>query len=141
MIEKFSDYESVGFIATEGEFTFEVKKGELKDSSKGTPMVVLDVEAPEGKTSLYMSLNPKARWKYNNLIKACLAERLNTPEKRAAFELDYETIHNELIGKKFIGKVECESYDKVVKTPQDDGTFLEETVKADSYKIIDFKAC
>ena len=32
MIEKFSDYESAGFLSKEGEFEFEVIDYELKDS-------------------------------------------------------------------------------------------------------------
>ena len=78
MIEKFSDFESVGFLDKEGEFVFEVKEGELKDSSKGTPMIVLQVESDAGKSTMYFSLEPKARWNYNNLIKACL--KLDTVE-------------------------------------------------------------
>ena len=88
---------------------------------------------------MYHTLDPKARWSYNNLIKACLHDQLDTPEKVEAFELDYETIHNELVGKHFIGHVEIESYTKEVKVPLDDGTFdtTEETV--DSYKIKSYK--
>lgn len=139
MIEKFSDYESVGFLATEGEFVFEVKSYELKDSKNGTPMAVLEVESDMGKSTVYHSLTPKARWSYNNLIKACL--KLNTPEKIAAFECDYETIGNQLVGKKFIGVVKQDTYQKQVKIPLDDGTFedgVEEKVsyKIDSYKMI-----
>lgn len=139
MIEKFSNYESVGFLATEGEFVFEVKSYELKDSKNGTPMAVLEVEGDMGKSTVYHSLTPKARWSYNNLIKACL--KLNTPEKIAAFECDYETIGNQLVGKKFIGVVKQDTYQKQVKIPLDDGTFedgVEEKVsyKIDSYKMI-----
>lgn len=133
MIEKFSDFESVGFLDKEGEFVFEVKEGELKDSSKGTPMIVLQVESDAGKSTMYFSLEPKARWNYNNLIKACL--KLDTREKIQAFECDYQTVHNQLIGTKFIGAVEAESYDKIVKKPMDDGTFEEVTETKTSYKI------
>ena len=133
MIEKFSDFESVGFLDKEGEFVFEVKEGELKDSSKGTPMIVLQVESDAGKSTMYFSLEPKARWNYNNLIKACL--NLDTKEKIQAFECDYQTVHNQLIGTKFIGTVEAESYDKIVKKPMDDGTFEEVTETKTSYKI------
>ena len=133
MIEKFSDFESVGFLDKEGEFVFEVKEGELKDSSKGTPMIVLQVESDAGKSTMYFSLEPKARWNYNNLIKACL--KLDTKEKIQAFECDYQTVHNQLIGTKFTGTVEAESYDKIVKKPMDDGTFEEVTETKTSYKI------
>ena len=137
MIEKFSDFESVGFLAKEGEFVFEVTEAELKDSSKGTPMVVLGVKSDEGTTTLYHSLDPKARWSYNNLIKVCLG--LNTKEKIASFELDYELIHNQLIGKKYIGVVKSESYVKTVKKPMDDGTFEDVEEERTSYKIKEYK--
>ena len=96
-------------------------------------MVVLTVKAPEGTTTIYKSLVPKARWSYNQLIKACL--KLNTPEKINAFECDYQTIHNDLIGKQFVGTVEEDVYNKEVKTPLDDGTFQTEIVPTKSYKI------
>lgn len=137
MIEKFSDFESVGFLDRAGEFVFTVKEGEVKDSSKGTPMVVLSVEADEGKSTMYFSLDPKARWNYNNLIKACL--KLDTKEKINKFECDYETVHNQLIGKKFVGSVVEESYDKVVKKPLDDGTFEESVETKASFKIKSYK--
>ena len=86
MIEKFSDYESVGFLDREGDFVFTVKTYELKDSAKtSTPMAVFEVESDAGKTTIYHSLNPKARWSYNNLIKACL--KLDTQEKIKAFDV------------------------------------------------------
>lgn len=138
MIEKFSNYESVGFLAQEGEFVFEVKECELKDSSKGNPMVVLQVESKEaGKTTIYHSLVPEARWSYNNLIKACL--KLDTPEKIAAFECDYETIGNQLIGKTFVGVVEQDTYQKQIKIPLDDGTFEDGIEEKVSYKITSYK--
>lgn len=133
MIEKFSDFESVGFLDKEGEFVFTVKEGELKDSSKGTPMIVIQAESDAGKTTLYFSLDPKARWNYNNFIKACL--KLDNKEKIEAFSCDYEVIHNDLIGKQFIGTVEEDSYVKVVKKPLDDGTFEEAEETKVSYKV------
>ena len=136
MVEKFSDYESVGFIGKEGSFVFTVKEAELKQSSKGDDMVELQVESDEGKTTLRHSLLPKARWSYNNLIKACL--NLDTKDKIYSFECDYQTVHQQLIGKKFLGKVECQPYDKIVKVPQDDGTFMESVEKRDSYKIVSY---
>ena len=137
MIEKFSDYESVGFLSSEGEFVFEVKEYELKESKNGTPMAVFTVSAMEGQSTIYHSLSPKARWSYNNLIKACL--KLDTAAKIAAFECDYQTIGNQLIGKKFIGVVEQETYQKQVKVPQDDGTFEDGIEEKISYKITSYK--
>ena len=136
MVEKFSDYESVGFINQEGEFLFEVMSAELKESKAGNTMVVLEVKSEEGSSTLYHSLNPKARWSYNNLIKACL--KLDTREKINAFECDYETIHNQLIGKKFFGTVTCEQYTKVIKVPMSDGTFEDVEETKDSYKITSY---
>ena len=40
MIEKFSDYEG-GFLNCEGEFIFEIKEAEIKQSKKGDDMVEL----------------------------------------------------------------------------------------------------
>lgn len=139
MIEKFSDYEGTQFINQEGSFVFEVTDGELRTSSTGNPMVVIGAKSPVGTTTMYFSLTPKARWKYNNFIKACL--KLDTPEKIAAFELDYETIHNTLIGKKFVGNVVCETYEKEVKvpSPDGDGTFINTTETKESYKIDSFE--
>lgn len=133
MIEKFSDYEGGQFLNKAGKFIFTVEDAEIKESSKGDPMVVLTVKAPEGTTTIYKSLVPKARWSYNQLIKACL--KLNTPEKINAFECDYQTIHNDLIGRQFVGTVEEDVYNKEVKTPLDDGTFQTEIVPTKSYKI------
>ena len=137
MIEKFSDYESVGFLDQEGEFEFEITDYQLKDSKNGTPMAVFDVKSDAGKTTLYHSLNPKARWSYNNLIKACL--KLDTRDKIQSFECDYETIGQKLIGATFIGVVECEMYDKEIKVPLDDGTFETSYEAKESYKIKSYK--
>lgn len=137
MIEKFSDYESVGFLSEAGEFVFEVKSYELKDSKAGEPMAVFEVESDHGKSTLYHTLSTKARWSYNNLIKACL--KLNTKEKIEAFECDYQTIGRDLVGKKFIGVVEHETYTKQIKIPQDDGTFMDGVEEKDSYKIKSYK--
>lgn len=137
MVEKFSDYESVGYVDKEGEFDFEIKSYELRDSSKGSAMAVFEVESAEaGKSTIYHSLTPKARWSYNNLIKCCLKL---TKEEAATFELDYETIGNKLIGKHFIGSVECQTYEKEVKKPLDDGTFETATETRDSYKIVHYE--
>lgn len=137
MIEKFSDYEGAGFLSEEGEFVFEIMNAELKDSKAGNLMVVLEAKSDAGTTTLYHSLNQKARWSYNNLIKACL--NLDTKEKIEAFECDYETIHQKLIGTKFIGVVECESYQKEIKIPLDDGTFETGTETKESYKVKTYK--
>ena len=137
MIEKFSDYESVGYLNQEGEFVFEITNAELKESKAGNPMVVLEAKSDAGQTTLYHTLSPKARWSYNNLIKACL--NLNTKEKIEAFECDYETIHNKLIGTKFLGVVECETYKKEIKVPLDDGTFETGTETKESFKVKSYK--
>ena len=137
MIEKFSDYESVGFLSQEGEFEFEVIDYELKDSKNGTPMAVFNVKSDAGQSTIYHSLNAKARWSYNNLIKACL--KLNTKEKIESFSCDYETVGNDLVGKKFIGTVKEETYQKPVKVPLDDGTFEDGVEEKISYKIIAYK--
>ena len=137
MVEKFSDYEGAAYLSEAGEFDFEITNYELKDSSKGTPMAVFEVKSDKGQSTIYHSLNTKARWSYNNLIKICLG--LDTPEKIAAFECDYETIGSQLVGKKFKGVVDCQSYERLVKVPLDDGTFDEKTEVKESYKIIDYK--
>jgi hypothetical protein len=137
MIEKFSDFESVGYLSKEGEFVFEITEAELKDSSKGEPMVVLSAKSDEGQTTLYHSLNTKARWSYNNLIKACL--KLDTREKINAFECDYQLIHQQLIGKKFVGVVKADTYIKVTKKPTDDGTFEDVEEERTSYKVAEYK--
>lgn len=137
MKEKFSDFEGSGFINQEGEFLFEIMEAELTDSKAGNPMWKLLAKSDEGQSSMYFSLNPKARWKLNNLIKACL--RLDTKEKINNFMCDYETIGQELVGKKFIGVVECEVYEKEIKVPNDDGTFRNDVERRDSYKIDDYK--
>ena len=139
MVEKFSDYESVGYLSQEGEFEFTVKDYELKDSKAGNPMAVFTVESDAGQSTIYHTLDAKARWSYNNLIKACL--KLDTKEKIQNFECNYETIGRELVGKKFIGVVEHETYQKQIKIPQDDGTFIDGTEEKDSYKIKSYKMC
>lgn len=136
MVEKFSDYEGTKYLDQEGEFEFEVMSYELKDSSKGTPMAVFEVKSDVGVTTIYHSLNPKARWSYNNLIAICLKL---TEEKKKTFELDYETVGNQLVGKKFIGCVECQSYTKITKVANDDGTFEDKEEVKDSYKIVAYK--
>ena len=82
-------------------------------------------------------MSAKARWSYNNLIKACL--KLDSKEKIDAFECDYQIIGKELVGKKFIGVVEHETYTKEIKIPQDDGTFVDGVEEKDSYKIKSYK--
>lgn len=139
MIEKFSDYESAGFLNQAGEFEFEITSYELKDSKAGNTMAVFEAKSEAGQTTLYHSLSPKARWSYNNLIKACL--NLNTKEKIEAFECDYETVGQTLVGKKFIGKVECETYNKEIKIPLDDGTFETGTETKESYKVKSYSCC
>lgn len=139
MIEKMSEYEGTQFLAKEGKFVFTITSYELTTSSAGTPTAKFEVKCSDGVATIYHSLNPKARWSYNSLIKACL--HLNTPEKIAKFELDYETVGNDLIDKTFIGVVECETYDKEVSTPNEDGTFSRTIEKRDSYKIKSYEEC
>ena len=136
MIEKFSDYEGTKYLSEEGTFTFEVVSAELATSKAGNDMVVLEVKCDVGTTTIRHSLNPKARWSYNALIAACLNLM---PEQKATFELDYQTIHNNLIGKKFIGLVEAESYEKEIKKPNDDGTFTTTVEDRVSYKIVQYE--
>lgn len=138
MKEKFSDYEG-GFIQEEGEFEFTITDAELKQSKKGDDMVELTAKSAVGQTVLRHSLLPKARWSYNNLIKACL--HLNTREKIEAFECDYQTIHQQLIGKTFIGTVEAQSYMKETKVALDDGTFETVSTPSTSYKVVTYKEC
>ena len=138
MVEKFSDYEGQEYISEEGSFVFTIDGYELKDSSKGEPMAVFTVKSDKGSSTIYHSLVPKARWSYNKLIKCCLHDRLDTDEKIAAFECDYQTIGQELVGKKFIGKVEQQTYEKPVKKALDDGTFEDAVEEKISYKITDY---
>lgn len=139
MKEKFSDYESAGFLNKEGEFEFEITDYELKDSSKGDPMAVFGVKTTDdgSKSTIYHSLNPKARWSYNNLIKACL--KLATKEQIMSFECDYEIIGQELVGEKFIGVVKSDTYLKPIKVLQDDGTYADDVEEKTSYKITEYK--
>lgn len=137
MVEKFSDYEGSQFLDKEGEFVFEITSYELSKSKAGNTMAVFEAKSEAGSTKLYHSLNPKARWSYNGLIKACM--KLDTPEKVAAFECDYELIGRDLVGKKFIGVVECEPYKKEIKRPNDDGTFTDDVETRESYKVKSYK--
>lgn len=139
MVEKFSDYEGVGFLSKEGEFEFEITDYELKDSSKGEPMAVFSIKTTDdgAKSTLYHSLNPRARWSYNNLIKACL--KLVSKEQIMSFECDYETIGQELVGKKFKGVVKADTYTKETKVLQDDGTYIDGTEEKTSYKVVEYK--
>lgn len=132
MIERFSDYEQSKYLSEEGEFEFEITDAELKQSKSGSDMWVFKCKSDAGETTIYHTLNPKARWSLNNLIRACM--RL-TPEVIKSFELDYETIGRELVGKTFIGTVKAENYEKEVKVQNDDGTFDTTTETKTSYKI------
>ena len=138
MVEKFSDFEGMGFLSEEGEFEFEITSAELKDSKAGTPMAVLEAKSEAGQTTLYHSLVEKARWSYNRLIAACLNL---TAEQKKTFELDYQTIGQQLIGKKFIGVVEEDVYEKPIKRMLDDGTFEDDVEVKTSYKIKEYKPC
>jgi hypothetical protein len=132
MIEKFSDYEGGNFIDQEGEFNFEITGAELMDSKSGNLMVKFDLKAPEGSTTVYHVLTPKARWTYNRLISAALAL---TDEQKKSFELDYETIHNQLVGKHVFATVYAESYVKEIKKPMEDGTYQTSEEERIGYKV------
>lgn len=132
MIEKFSDYEGGNFIDKEGEFNFEIKDAELMDSKSGNLMVKFDLQAPEGSATVYHVLTPKARWTYNRLIGAALAL---TEEQKKSFELDYETIHSQLIGKHVLATVNAESYIKEIKVPLEDGTYQTSEEERVGYKV------
>lgn len=138
MVEKFNDYEGMGFIEQEGDFEFEITSAEVKDSKSGTPMVVLEAKSEAGMTTLYHSLIEKARWSYNKLIAACLQL---TAEQKKTFELDYQTIGQQLIGKKFIGVVEEDTYEKPIKRMLDDGTFVDDVEVKSSFKVKEYKPC
>lgn len=137
MVEKFSDYEGAAYLNQEGEFAFEITEAELKDSKSGSLMWQFTAKSEAGQTTLYHTLNPKARWSLNNLIKACL--KLDTKEKIDRFECDYEVVGQQLVGKKFIGVVKKDSYTKDIKVPNDDGTFTNSTETKDSYKVDSYK--
>lgn len=141
MIEKFSETLGKKFLDQVGEFVFEITEHELKDGPKGV-MAVLEAKSEAGTTTLYHSLNAKAKWSYANLVKACF--ELDTKAKVEAFAphdggIDYELIGNDLIGKKFLGVVERQQYRKEVKIPKDDGTFENGVETKDSYKIVEYK--
>ena len=132
MVEKFIDNEGMQFLQTAGTFEFEVVEAELKDSTTGNKMVVFTMKCDEGSTKVYHVLTPSSKWTYNKLIAAALNL---TVEQRRNLELDYETFHNNLIGKHFIADVIEDAYTKVVKKPLDDGTFEESEEVRVSYKI------
>ena len=140
MKEKFTDFESVGFISKPGKFVFDVKSYELADSKAGNPMAVFTVANKlEGQSTLRFVITDKARWKYNNFIKACLHDELDTPEKIEAFEWDYAVDGKRLVGKQFVGTVVAEKYDKEVKKLLDDGTFDTAIETVDTYHIDKFE--
>src|SRR5574344_1654273 len=101
MIEKFNDFES-NFIEEEGTYRFKITDYELKDGNVA-PMAMFTFKAEEGTMKRGFSLSDKARWRYNQLIAAALKL---TKEQRRTYELDYETIGQELVGKEFYGVVE-----------------------------------
>lgn len=136
MKEKFSDFEGTQYLSEEGTFVFTVDSYELKESASGNAMAVFNVSSDAGSTTIRHTLLPKARWSYNGLIKACL--HLDTKEKINAFECDYETIGNDLVGKTFKGTVEKDYYTKQIKIPLDDGTFQDGEEEKVSYKIVSY---
>lgn len=123
MLEKFSKYEQSQYVNQEGKFVFEITNAELTQSKNGSDMIKFDVESDAGKASLYIFLNQNARWNYNKFIKACVYPN------RAPEMLDYYTYHTQLIGKKFVGTVEMETYETT------DGDIKE------IYKITNYSHC
>lgn len=141
MIEKFSETLGKDFLNKEGKFLFTITDYELKEGPKG-PMAVFEVESNEGKTTLYHSLNTKAKWSYANLTKVCF--NLDTKEKIVAFGphdggIDYELIGQMLIGKQFVGVVQCQTYQKEIKKPNEDGTFSNDVEIKESFKIVEYQ--
>lgn len=132
MKEKFADYEGAGYLEKEGEFVFTVDEAELTESKAGDPMWKFTMKSPEGMGMVYHSLAKNARWSLNRLIAACLNL---TPEQKATFELDYETVGQDLIGHKFIATVKRDTYIKESKRPTADGRFEDVTEEKVSYKI------
>lgn len=134
MKEKFSDFDGGNYLDQEGYFIFEIKSAELKDSAKGNPMWVFDVQSPEGSSTLYHVIDVKSRWSFNNLIAACMQF---TPEERSEYMCDYQTIGQELVGMKFKGNVVLEPYSTTTKVPDPEkpGLYIDKVVVKDSYKI------
>lgn len=117
------DNEGNQFLQKPGTYEFVIDSAELKDTASGdSKMVMFTLKCDEGSIRVYHSLKPQAKWTYNNLIKAALNL---TPEERKTLELDYETFHQQLIGKHVIATVIEDYYVKTVKKPLDDGTFEE----------------
>ena len=88
---------------------------------------------------LYNLMNGTLPQFYNYFSDVDGITKLNTPEKVANFTLDYDTIGRELIGKKFTGTVDEDSYTKEIKVPNADGTFsTQEEIKV-SYKVTAFE--
>ena len=133
MIESMKDFEGKQFLNSTGKYVFEIKTYNLDKSSDGESLIaVFEAESDAGTTTIRHSLKPNARWSYNNLIKA--VKKL-TAEEVKKYRLDYETIGQELIGGKFVGDVVCETYDKEISIPNEDGTFTRTIEKRESYKI------
>lgn len=135
MKEKFSNFDGEDFLKSEGEFQFTIKEAIKQSNSAGDGEIVKFVcVAPEGKTDLYKSLKPEARWSYNQLIRAALQI---SKEDWKDFEGDYDTIHTQLIGKTFNATVVASSYTKTRKVERPDGTFETKEEEKVSYKIAD----
>lgn len=132
MIEKFADYEKSQYLDKAGTFTFTITNAELTTTKKGDPMWKFECDSDAGKTTLYHAILPNTKWSFNKLISACLNL---TDEQKKTFELDYETIGRQLVGKSFDGTVETDRYEKEIKIPNDDGTFTTTTEERTSYKI------
>lgn len=132
MIEKFSDYEGSAFLSEAGTFEFTVEDAEVTESKSGNTMVKFTFKCDKGTTNAYHVLSPNARWTYNKLIAAALKL---TEEQKKTFELDYETVHNQLLGKTFWADVTEDSYEREIKKPMPDGTYETGIEMRVSYKI------
>ena len=130
MIEKFNDFES-NFIEEEGTYKFKITDYELKDGNVA-PMAMFTFKAEEGTMKRGVSLSDKARWRYNQLIATALKL---TKEQRRTYELDYETIGQELVGKEFYGVVEYKEVPRTVRVPDEDGIIVEKTEVKSFYEI------
>lgn len=132
MIEKFSDYEGMNFLAEAGTFEFTIDEAEIMESKSGNTMIKFSLKCEKGMINVYHVLTPNARWTYNRLIAAAL--KLTEAQKKT-FELDYETVHNQLLGKTVIADVIEDTYEKEVKKPLPDGTYETGTETKVSYKV------
>lgn len=132
MMVNFADFKENARIEKDGKYKFTIDKAELTCNSKGNPQVIFQLVSDEGTIRLYIQLQQNLLWKYNKLIGAAL-----NLKKGQKFEYDPETIHNQLIGKQFIGEVKSREYEKENKIEQD-GLFITQTVTKIAYDVAEF---